>query len=68
MGGVQYVAADNRLTAEQIAALLEPGDTVTIESAADLARPRHALGTVVRVAGPHIVVTARAPAGDQSSA
>jgi hypothetical protein len=61
------VAAHNRLTADQIAAL-GPGDTVTIESAADFARPRHVLGTVVRVAGPHIVVTARAPAGDESSA
>lgn len=55
------MAADNRLTAEQIAALLEPGDTVTIESAADFARPRHALGTVVRVAGPHVVVTCKSP-------
>jgi hypothetical protein len=56
------VAAHNRLTADQIAAL-GPGDTVTIESAADFARPRHARGTVVRVAGPHIVVTCKSPRG-----
>ena len=56
------MAAHNRLTADQIAAL-GPGDTVTIESAADFARPRHALGTVVRVAGPHIVVTCKGPRG-----
>ena len=51
------MAAHNRLTADQIAALA-PGDTVTIESAADFA-----LGTVVRVAGPHIVVTCKGPRG-----
>jgi hypothetical protein len=59
---VQHVAADNRPIAEQIAAL-EPGDTVTIESAADFAPPRHALGTVVRLAGPYIVVTCQSPCG-----
>ena len=56
------MAADHRLTADQIAAL-EPGDTVTIESAADFGRPRHALGTVVRVAGTHIVVSCKSPRG-----
>jgi hypothetical protein len=57
------VGAHNRLTADQIAAL-EPGDTVTIESAAaDFGRPRHALGTVVRVAGTHIVVSCKSPGG-----
>jgi hypothetical protein len=56
------VAADNRPTAEQIAAL-ESGGTVTVESAADFARPRHALGTVVRLAGPYIVVTCQSPCG-----
>jgi hypothetical protein len=32
------MGVDNRLTAEQLAAL-EPGDTVTIESAQDFRRP-----------------------------
>ena len=56
------MAAHNRLTADQIAAL-EPGDTVTIESAADFGRPRHAVGTIVRVAGTHIVVSCKSPRG-----
>ena len=56
------MAADNRLTADQIAAL-EPGDAVTIESAADFGRPRHTLGTVVRVTGLHIVVSCTSPRG-----
>ncbi len=46
---------DNRLSAEQLADL-SPGDTVTIESAQDFRRPRHATGTVVRVTGPDIIV------------
>jgi hypothetical protein len=56
------VAAGNRLTADQIAAL-GPGDTVTIETAADFGRLRHSTGTVVRVAGPHIVVSCTSPRG-----
>ena len=56
------MAAHNRLTADQIAAL-EPGDTVAIESAADFGRPRYTVGTVVRVAGRHIVVSCRSPRG-----
>ncbi len=56
------MAASNRLTADQIAAL-EPGDTVTIESAADFGKPRHAVGTVVRLAGTHIVVSCTSPRG-----
>jgi hypothetical protein len=56
------LAAENRLTADQIAALA-PGDTVTIESAADFGRPRHAVGTVVRLAGTHIVVSCTSPRG-----
>jgi hypothetical protein len=56
------VAAENRLTADQIAALA-PGDTVTTESAADFGRPRHAFGTVVRLAGTHIVVSCQSPRG-----
>ncbi len=56
------MAAENRLTADQIAALA-PGDTVTIESAADSGRPSHAVGTVVRLAGRHIVVSCKSPRG-----
>ena len=56
------MAAENRLTADQIAALT-PGDTVTIESAADFSKPRHAVGTVVRLAGTHIVVSCESPRG-----
>jgi hypothetical protein len=61
-GRSSSVAADNRLTSDELAAL-GPGDTVTIESAADFGRPRHAVGTVVRVAGPHIVVSCKSPRG-----
>jgi hypothetical protein len=49
------VAAENRLTAEQLAALA-PGEVVTIESAAEFSRPRHSMGTVVRIEAGHIVV------------
>ncbi len=56
------MGAENRLTPEQIAAL-EPGDTVTIESAQDLRRPKRAPGTVVRVVGPHIFVKVRSTHG-----
>jgi hypothetical protein len=56
------VAVDNRLTADQVAAL-GPGDTVTIESARDFGKPRRTVGAVVRVAGPHIVVTCKSPRG-----
>ena len=56
------MAAENRLTAEQLATL-EAGDTVTTESAQDFRRPRQATGTVVRVAGPHIFVKVRSPHG-----
>jgi hypothetical protein len=43
----KHVAADNRLTAEQLAALA-PGDVVTIECAGHFQRPRRTVGTVVR--------------------
>ncbi|MGK5112486.1 hypothetical protein [Geodermatophilus sp. CPCC 205506] len=49
------MAAENRLSVDQLAALA-PGDSVTIESAADHGRARHATGTVVRAAGPDILV------------
>jgi hypothetical protein len=56
------VAADNRLTADQLAALA-PGDPVVIESAADVGRPRRSAGTVVRIEGPHVVVSWRSARG-----
>ncbi len=49
------MAVDNRLTAENLAALA-PGDPVTIESGMDLARRRHTAGTVARVTDRHVVV------------
>lgn len=42
------MAADNRLTAEQLAAL-SLGDTVTIESGQEFSRRRYTTGTVVRI-------------------
>ncbi len=56
------MSAENRLTADQLAALA-PGDTVTIESAADFGRPRRSTGTVVRIDSVHIVVTCSSPRG-----
>jgi len=56
------VAVENRLSAEQLAALA-PGDVVVIESAQDFRKPRRSTGTVVRIEGPHIVVTCRSPRG-----
>jgi hypothetical protein len=56
------VAVDNRLTADQVAAL-GPGDTVTIESGAEFGRSRHTTGTVVRVGPSHIVVRVEGPRG-----
>jgi hypothetical protein len=50
------VAAGNRLTREQLAALAA-GDTVTIETGADLGRSRHTTGTVVRTGPFHVVVS-----------
>jgi hypothetical protein len=60
-GGV-HVAVDNRLTAEQLAALV-PGDPVTIEFARDFRRPKHVAGTVVRFIGSQIVVSCRSDRG-----
>lgn len=56
------VAAENRLTPEQLAALA-PGDTVTVELSGDFRRPRRSAGTVVRVEGSHVVVSERSPRG-----
>ena len=49
------MSAEDRLTAEQLAAL-EPGETVTVESGAEFGRRRHATATVVRVNATHVVV------------
>ena len=56
------MAAENRLTSDQLVALA-PGDTVTIESGAELSRRRHAPGTVVRVSPTHVVVRVEGPRG-----
>jgi hypothetical protein len=49
------VSAENRLTAEQLAALA-PGDVVTVESGAEFGRRRHTTGTVARLTDRHVVV------------
>jgi hypothetical protein len=51
----EALAAENRLNAEELAALA-PGDTVTIESGLEFARRRHSTGTVARITGRHVVV------------
>ena len=56
------MAAANRLTAEQLAALA-PGDPVVIETGGDSRRPRRSPGTVVRITATHLVVTCRSPRG-----
>jgi hypothetical protein len=56
------LAAENRLTAEQLAAL-RPGETVTVESGAEFGRRRHATATVVRVNASHVVVCCEGPRG-----
>jgi hypothetical protein len=56
------VAAENRLTAQQLA-VLSPGDTVTVEVSEDFRRPRRRAGTVVRVEGSQLVISERSPRG-----
>jgi hypothetical protein len=56
------VAAENRLSAEQLGALA-PGDTVVIETSGDFRRPKLTTGIVVRIEGPHLVVSTRSPRG-----
>jgi hypothetical protein len=56
------VAAENRLSSEQLAALT-PGDTVTVELSGDFRRPRRSQGTVVRIEGACLVVSERSPRG-----
>ncbi len=52
------MAVENRLTGEQLAALV-PGDPVTIEFLRDFRRPKLVAGRVVRLIGSHIVVSCR---------
>ena len=56
------MAADNRLTGKELAAL-SPGDAVTIETSGDFRRPRYSAGAVVRLAGSCIVVSCRSARG-----
>jgi len=49
------VSAENRLTADQLAALA-PGDSVTIESGTEFSRPRYGSGTVIRRTATHLVI------------
>ena len=56
------MAAGNRLTGEQLAALA-PGDTVTIETGSDFGRSRHITGTVIRTGPFHVVVSVAGPRG-----
>jgi hypothetical protein len=50
------LSAEHRLSREQLEALA-PGDTVTIQRAGDLRRPRRELGTVLRLQGSRLVVS-----------
>lgn len=57
------MSVENRLAAEQLAAL-QPGDPVVIESAvANSARARHTTGTVARVTASRVVVSVRSRYG-----
>ncbi len=56
------MGVDNRLTADQLAALT-PGNTVTIESGAEFSRRKYRSGQVVRLDPSYIVVSAPGPRG-----
>lgn len=56
------MAAETRLSAEQLAALV-PGDTVTIETSGDSRRSKLSTGVVVRIEGSRIVVSTRSARG-----
>jgi hypothetical protein len=56
------LSAENRLTAEQLAALA-PGDVVTVESGQEFGRRRHVTATVVRVDGSSVFVRCNGPRG-----
>jgi hypothetical protein len=58
------VAAENRLTADQLAALA-PGDAVAIESGTEFGRRRYTPGAVVRVDAFQVVVSCRGPRGSK---
>ena len=60
--GSSGAVSENRLTSDQLAALA-PGDSVPIECAGDFRRTRYVAGTVVRIAGLHIVVSVKGPRG-----
>src|SRR4051794_21883122 len=60
--GRSSMAAENRLSADQLAALV-PGDTVVIETSGDFRRPKLTTGIVVRIEGSHLVVSTRSPRG-----
>src|SRR3954454_20861633 len=61
-GGGSPLAAESRLTIEQLAAL-SPGDVVVVEVSGDFRRPRRTTGTVVRVEGSQIVLSERSARG-----
>ena len=56
------MGVDNRLTADQLSALM-PGDTVTIESGAEFSRRKYRSGQVVRLDPSYVVVSAPGPRG-----
>jgi len=56
------LAAENRLSAEQLAALV-PGDVVMVETSGDLRRPKLCAGTVVRIEGSCLVVSTKGARG-----
>ena len=49
------MSGENRLTAEQLSALI-PGDVVTLESGNEFGGRRHTTGTVARITARHVVV------------
>ena len=53
---------DNRLTADQLSALMS-GDTVTIESGAEFSRRKYRRGQAVRLDPSYVVVKATGPRG-----
>src|SRR3954468_7962086 len=56
------MAAENRQTADQLAALA-PGDDVNVESGLEFGRRRHVTATVARVDGSCLQVRCRGPRG-----
>ncbi len=65
-GRTPVVGVDNRLTADQLAALT-PGDFVTIESGAEFSRRKYRSGQVVRLDPSYVVVSAPGPGVGRSS-